>query len=518
MSAELAKEQVNALAGQLSEVTWNLKSFAAKVMGLEPTWQQEELFDAVQDMCVARLKRGHGRMLTSREEELCGKFGISVRSGMGTGKDAAAAVIIPWALINFPRFKGMGTAPTEHQLRDVLWGEMAKWQGIAKERGGKLLDSLILQGDRMYMRGSKMDWFFTYKTCSVKADETTQASTLRGMHEDHMIIIIDEASGVPDPVMRPLEGTLTGIMNFVLMFSQPSSLKGYFADSHGSDAKNWLCLHWDAEDSPRVSRDSIRRMAEKYGRDSDYFKVFVKGEFPSGDPQVLIPLQYVLNATRAEIEFFEDDPVLLGVDVGYGGTDKSIVLTRQGNVVTDLLEYSKADTMGLAGWVSQAIMEKRPYYVGVDVIGYGAGVYDRLRELNYACVHPVNVSENASNDERYWRLRDEIWFKTRERFLSGTIKIPNDPELVGELSGIRLDDPTSDGRIKVESKKKMKARGLPSPNKADALNLTENAQWANSAKNAQAAWDAMDEDEKLDAKLARIRAREKQSEYDWMVA
>ena len=128
--------------------------------------------------------------------------------------------------------------------------------------------------------------------------------------------------------------------------------------------------------------------------------------------------------------------------------------------------------MQLVGWVMRLADEHKPTAVFVDVIGLGAVVFDRLRESGMKGVYPVNVSEKATLPTKYFRMRDELWFKTRELFEQRLVSIPDDQELVDELSSIRVLPPDSAGRFKVESKKQMKTRGDQSPNKADALCLT----------------------------------------------
>ena len=85
----------------------------------------------------------------------------------------------------------------------------------------------------------------------------------------------------------------------------------------------------------------------------------------------------------------------------------------------------------------------------------------------------VNVAEAASREDRFVRLRDELYWRVRERFESRRIRIPNDDELIGELSSIKWKPAGSSDKVKVESKMEMKKRGLASPNRADALMLTE---------------------------------------------
>lgn len=105
----------------------------------------------------------------------------------------------------------------------------------------------------------------------------------------------------------------------------------------------------------------------------------------------------------------------------------------------------------------------------VDIIGIGQGVYDKLRHrVANVNIVGLNVGELASNDDRYPRLRDELWCLTRELFEQRAISIPDDPDLLAELTNLKAA-PNDDGRMKVEGKRELKARGVSSPNKADCV-------------------------------------------------
>src|SRR5574341_1230305 len=285
-----------------------------------------------------------------------------------------------------------------------------------------------------------------------------------------MMVVVDEASGVPDAVFRPLEGALTGPINFVLMIFNPTRAKGYAIDSQFSDRARWICLRWNAEESERTDKIAIARAATKYGRDSNYYRVRVLGLPPKADPDVLIPWEWVMDAVEnEEMMPLDTDPLVMGLDVG-GGGDASIVLRRQGPRVWPLKESDTPDSEKLTTWVMREIAEFEPEMVLVDSIGIGWGIAGNLRSRTSTRVVDVNVSTVASDDDRYHRLRDELWWKVRERFEARAIAIPKDDELIGELTSIKFDETT--GKVKVESKKDMKKRGLQSPNRADALCLT----------------------------------------------
>ena len=172
---------------------------------------------------------------------------------------------------------------------------------------------------------------------------------------------------------------------------------------------------------------------------------------------------------EGEIALPRAEKVILGVDVARFGSDRSVILRRRGDRVEDIRVLRQMDTMQLAGWVAAAIRECNPAQVYVDEIGVGAGVVDRLRELGHP-VRGVNVAHKAHQDGLYANLRAEGYWTLRQRFMSGSISIPADSQLVGELAALRYSY-DSQGRLRMESKDEMRKRGLPSPDKADALML-----------------------------------------------
>jgi hypothetical protein len=446
----------------------------AECIGATPTSQQRDALLLVGKLAKAKVKLFEGKKLTKEEKKLSAKRGISIRSGHGTGKDAFLAWVYIWLLTCFWYPKGLVTAPTGHQLKDILWSELNKWIRFSatKIESGKsvLTDNLVWQSEKVFVMGAKEEWFVAARTANVKGSEEEQGEALAGMHGDYMVLGIDEASGVPKGVFAPIEGAMTGKMNFAIIIGNPTRNAGYFFDTHHTDRNRWACLHWNSEDSENVTKDYCNSMAEKYGRDSNMYRIRVLGEFPHAEPDALIPLDWIQAAVDRELVQDENIVPVIGVDPARYGDDKTAILTRVGNIIEPIITMEKNDTMEVAGRVATEISDKEPQMTFLDVIGLGAGIYDRLRELGHR-VTAVNVAEKAPTDHRFKRLRDELWWRVREKFESGIISIPADDELIGELSSIKYKS-ESDGRIKVEAKADMKKRGLKSPDKADALCLT----------------------------------------------
>jgi phage terminase large subunit len=403
---------------------------------------------------------------TEEQKKLARKLGISIRSGHGPGKTASLALLYFWLMSIYPNALGYVTAPTSHQLESILWKEFRVW----KSKSRFLTEKFDVQSDKVFLKEAKGVSFIQARTTNIKASEEEQAETLSGQHADYMILAADEASGLPYAVFKPLEGALTGIINFLVLISNPTRARGYFFDTHTKDSERWICLHWNSEDSPLVTQDSLIADREKYGRDSNWYRVRRLGEFPLADIESLIPYDWVLDAVDREFLPMDNDKVLKGIDVGAGGDD-SIVVTRRGGKVTDIAKFNNPDTMATARWILSELGQDNWDEAFIDPIGYGAGVYDYIRERGVD-ITPMDVRA-TSTDSNCFKKRDEIFWKLRTVFEKGLISIPNDDELIGELTTIRYNDPDSTkGKIKIESKKEMRLRGLHSPNKADALALT----------------------------------------------
>jgi hypothetical protein len=447
--------------------------------------QQSEGFKELTKLVTAKLKlksekQGHEIAYTEEDRKYLKKIGVSIMSGKGTGKDAFASWCIIWFLCCFEDTKVPCTANSGAQLNDVLWKEIGKWLHNSKVEAQKLgledsypNSALVHQAKKLYLKESNGNWFATPRTINVKASAEEQGETLSGLHSESMMVVIDEASGIPDAVFRPLETTLTKPFNFVLMIFNPTRSRGFAIDSHGKYKEHWVTVHWDSRESENVSEQLIEYMRKKFGEDSPGWRAYVQGLPPRESSDTLIPMDWVMNAVDSQIEPEDNAPIIFGVDVARQGVDKSIILKRKGPRVYEIAQFSKIDTMELAGWIALAISEDQPDAVYIDVIGIGYGVYDRLREMGFYNVHSVNVSNSAAKNDTFYRLRDELWWKCRERFEQNLINIPDDDELIGELSGIKYKPEFhSKSVIKIESKDEMKKRDMMSPNKADALCLT----------------------------------------------
>lgn len=448
--------------------------------GLIITDQQREYLKILPKLAHSKLKLHAKAYLTKEEKELSQKWGISVMSGQGTGKAAVGAWTILWFMSCFPRPKILCTAPVADSLRNILWPEVTKWLNHRDSNGNyacKVRDWFEVQTDKIYYKQIPKsswgkEWFCLGRTASPNQSPDEQVETLSGYHEDHLLYIADEASGIPDPVFKPLTGGLTQKCNFIVLYFNPTKRTGFAIQTQfGKGSENWVKLQWDSEKSPLVSKQHIKDMEDKYGRESNTFRIRVKGVPPVSDDGTLIPWDWVFDSVNRDIKVQKEDPIILSVDCAGYGEAKAIILVRQGMKVIAIYTYNKLNTIELAGWVLEKINYHEPDVVYIDSIGLGAGVYDQVKDVHKERCYPINVCESPSRIEKFDRLRDELWWKTREMFENRLISIPDDQALIEQLCGPRYN-PDKKGKIKIESKQEMKKRGLHSPDKADALVMT----------------------------------------------
>ncbi len=391
---------------------------------------------------------------------------ISIRSGHGVGKTALLAwIIVHHALFRFPQ-KTVATAPTTAQLFDALAAEVKGWIQKLPQPLQQLFE---VKSDKIELKKAPNDSFISFRT---SRPETPEA--LAGVHSDHVLLIGDEASGIPDPVFEAAAGSMSGHNATTILAGNPVRTSGLFFDTHHKLRDLWYTIHISCERSTRVAADFVSDMRRRYGELSNAFRVRVLGEFPAADDDTVIPFELVEAALKRDVR-----PLMVrelwGVDCARFGSDSSALARRKGNTVSrPVQEWRGLDTMQLVGKIKHewdiTPPSERPEEILVDSIGIGAGVCDRLRELGTPA-RGINVSESPALGDTYINLRAELWFKGKEWLAKRDCNLANDEGLAAELVGPKYKLMSS-GKLQVEAKADMKKRGVPSPNKADAFLLT----------------------------------------------
>jgi len=276
-------------------------------------------------------------------------------------------------------------------------------------------------------------------------------------------------SGVDDVIWEVTEGAMTTEGACWATFGNPTRNTGRFRECFGSFRHRWTTYKVDGRDALMTNKVQLNQWIEDYGEDSDFCRVRIKGEFPRAGSNQFIPSDFVERCIAANLPDDLEATKALGVDVARFGTDQSIILRRHGRKVAPLRKFRGVDTMQLAAYVAEEIDEWEPDAVFVDGNGLGAGVVDRLRSLNYRVIDVLGQS-SPNNKDKYANKSAEMWGEMRD-WLRGDSQIPDDPGLRDGLIG-REYGHNARNAIQLEKKEDMKARGLVSPDEADALALT----------------------------------------------
>lgn len=413
---------------------------------------------------------------------------ISKRSGHGVGKTTGLAwIIVHHACFRFPQ-KTVCTAPTSKQLFDALYAETASWFKRLPPFARELFE---IKSETIELRSAPERSFISFRTSSAEKPEA-----LAGVHSDHVLLVIDEASGIPEAIFESSIGSMSGENATTILCGNPVRLAGLFFDTHNKPEVmlKWTRFHTSCEGHPNVTPDFIDDVRARYGELSNAYRVRVLGEFPLVDDDTVIPWSLLEAALEREVEV-KRVRAIWGVDIARKGRDACALAKRRGNALDEpVQQWRNPDLMATTGRVKaewdKTPVSLRPEFIFVDAIGLGAGVADRLRELGLPAV-AVNVSESAALSDKYANLRTELWFRGREWLDRKDCRLNGegwrreggewvreagaawkDEALAQELSWPTFDYRSS-GKVIVEGKKEMMKRlGKPSPNSADAFLLT----------------------------------------------
>lgn len=391
---------------------------------------------------------------------------IAIASGHGIGKSALVAWIILWAISTFEDTKGVVTANTENQLKTKTWAEVAKWHRLSiNSHWFKYTATALFSTDPKHEKTWRIDmvpW----------SERNTEA--FAGLHNEgkRILLVFDEASAIPDTIWEVAEGALTDEDTEIIwaVFGNPTRNTGRFRECFRKYKHRWFGAQIDSREVEGTNKKQISNWEEDYGESSDFFKVRVRGLFPSTSITQFIPVEYVDNAYGKHLreEQYNFAPVILTVDPAWTGDDDLVISKRQG-LKFDILRVipKNDDDFLIATIVANYEDEFNADAVFID-LGYGTGIYSCGKNMNR---HWTLVGFNdKSSDPGCKNKRAEMWNLTKKWLKEGGA-IPKDAELYEDLIGPETV-PRSDGIIQLESKHSMKERGLKSPNKGDSLALS----------------------------------------------
>ncbi len=419
---------------------------------------------------------------------------FSTASGHGIGKSALVAWLVKWILDTRPLSKGTVTAMTADQLRAKTWAQVGFWHNLSltehwfkynSGRGNMSLSSLQLDS-----RGKSLanDWKCEAQTCR---EENSEAFAGQHAPQATSFYIFDEASGVPNKIYEVRKGGLTDGEPMVFDFGNPTRNSGDFYDNcEGKQRGRYIVRHIDSRSVAITNKEVFKEWEEDFGEDSDFFKVRVRGMFPSlGDLQFMASDE-VEAAMKRQLLPDRRAPLLIGVDVARFGDDESVVYPRIGYdarsfaPTAKLGRYRGFDTNQLSGQIVRTIKMFEALGMACSGLfidttgGLGAGVFDNLAAWGYNPI-PVEFGSRPTEYRTYRYKCDEIWGLVKKAL--PMLVLPEERTETGEdlrtqLTQRQFGHILQGDKIHLETKKDMKKRlggeVASSPDIADALACT----------------------------------------------
>lgn len=392
---------------------------------------------------------------------------IALASGHGIGKSAFMGMISNWAMSCFPDAKITTTANTDGQLRTKTAPEIGKW-----------------------FRTSLTAHWFDVQTTSIKSRDKEHANDWRqdfipwsqhnteafaGLHNKDKIILLlfDEASKIHDKVWEVAEGALTDENTIIIwiVFGNPTRNSGRFRECFRKYKHRWITHQIDSRTVPGTNKKKIQQWADDHGEDSDFFKIRVRGQFPAHSAMQFISADDADAARNRHLrpEQYNFAPKIIGVDPAWTGDDALEIMLRQGLYSKSLATLPRNDNdVEVANLIARLEDEHQADAVFVDA-GYGTGIVSAGSVMGRSW--QLVWFGGKATDPGYKNKRAEIWGGLKAWLKEGGTIDPKDEDLYQDIIGPETVG-SLEGRIQLESKKDMKERGLPSPNRGDALALT----------------------------------------------
>jgi len=395
---------------------------------------------------------------------------IAVASGHGIGKSALVSWIIMWAISTFEDTKGIVTANTETQLKTKTWAELAKWHRMCITKSWFTFTATAIYSNQAE---HEKTWRFDMVPWS---KEKTEA--FAGLHNKgkRIVVIMDEASAIPDSIWEVTEGALTDENTEIMWFAfgNPTRNQGRFHSCFNTFRHRWQHRQVDSRKVRITNKEQISKWELDYGEDSDFFRVRVKGEFPHASDHQFISTELV-NSARGRhlgITDYNFSAVIIGVDRAWSGDNETKIYLRQGNMSKKLGTFIKdEDDVLVAGHVARWEDEYKADAVFID-FGYGTGLFSVGKQMGRQW--KLVPFGGKADDTMYANKRAEMWGRLKQWLKDGG-SIPDDQDLVNDLiapEAFSVQTGPNAGKLILESKEAMQKRDIASPDDGDALALT----------------------------------------------
>ena len=396
-----------------------------------------------------------------------------VASAHGEGKSQVAAWLIGWWLDSHQPGQAfvLTTAPTFHQVRAILW---------------RYVNQMHMRG-RLRGRVNQTEWHIGGELVALgrKPADHNEAA-LQGIHAPRVLIIFDEAGGIPQQLWTAADAIATNDDCRILAIGNPDFPQGPFRDAW--DSPQWNSIQISALENPNFTNEEcpvavkaqlasvewVEDMRKKWGETSPIYQSKVLGVFPSSAENSVIDYARTVAASQVEQPVSENDATVLGIDVAGGGSDLTVIRERRGRKALRQWTNATADAERLIEWIHEIIIETQAKAVRIDSTGIGWAVVGAIRQrCPDVLIAGMNASSGASQPQRFLNSRAEMWWNGRMKMEAGEFDFTEAQDfhnILAELTAPKWSL-NSYGKIKIESKDEVRDRIGRSPDHADALLL-----------------------------------------------
>jgi phage terminase large subunit len=385
---------------------------------------------------------------------------VALRAANGSGKTSTViSAILIWHALVFPRSIAVTTAGVFRQVESQLWPSLRNH--IAKLGGAWEVTS----GEIRYLHPNG-------NTSRIIGYSATDPGRAEGWHaEDHeyhpLLMVVDEAKTVADPLFEAISRCQP---TRLLIASSPGGTSGAFYRAFTKEANMWSKHAVTAFDCPHITQNQIDEVTQRYGEKHPLTRSMIYGEFVDiGLESLVINLTQLQNCHNTPPRF-RPGVRIAGVDFAAGG-DQNVICISDGNKILPMIAWREKDTMAAVGRFivefKKAGLEANNIYA--DASGMGMVMCDALAESGWV-VNRVNFGATAYDNNAYTNRSAEMWYNMAKRIEDAEIILPEDEDLTAQLT-CRRTITNSKGKLGVESKDSMRARGIASPDRADALAL-----------------------------------------------
>jgi hypothetical protein len=400
-----------------------------------------------------------------------------VKAGNSLSKSFTVARLALWFLYTHYPSTVITTAPSQTQVEEILWREIAVAHSNAKiPLGGELLKtSLDLQKET---KGKK--WFAT--GFATRPDTVTQQATrVQGFHNENVLVIMDEAAGVLTEIWDAVAKLLTTPRQKFLAIGNPTVAHGDFVNCFKDAKFNKITI--SVLDSPNYvagsevipglsGREFVEQTKNKYGEGSNYYKAMVLGEIPSEDVDALLQMSWIEAAEGKKVEhYFGFTKKFVTWDVADGGDDLHVIKAWENTTEIDSVELQGKKVEEAEPYVWRMLRKYGGNAIIVDGDGIGRvaiSLLEQTKDRNTFIIPFFGSSDEVNDPQTFKYKRSEACWLMRNMFEKGTISIASIPEQREELACVKLVQERR-GYITVEPKKELKKRIQRSPDRMDGI-------------------------------------------------